>query len=156
MAFHCTITPWCSAPFPRTEGILFYWRIGGEIVCFSFSFFFIICLTSGYFFMEGKLLEWSWIIRAETGPQFLASKSSKLQVFLAPICPCGMRRVLLMLQSLHEAEVPQMSGMAVPLHSLLRFQPPMVFWHLFPFQDFFQLYLFTDLKFSLVCKVMRT
>lgn len=30
------------------------------------------------------------------------------------------------------------------------------FWHLFPLHDFFQLYLFTDLKFSLVCEVMRT
>lgn len=30
------------------------------------------------------------------------------------------------------------------------------FWHLLPPQDFFQLHLFTDLRFSLFCKVRRT
>lgn len=79
MDFHCTITSWYSASFPRTEGILFYFI--GEWEGKSSSFLFSSFLSYPWLvdvFMEGTLLEWSWIVRAETGPPFLSQKSSKL------------------------------------------------------------------------------
>lgn len=53
--FHCTVMSWCSASFPRTEGIGLDWigldwRMGGEVILFSFFFFFVIPLTCGCFY----------------------------------------------------------------------------------------------------------